>query len=265
MQRIWNDRSFGSNHVNFLLLAATLAVIAGAVVAAAAAGAWRARRASLGPLAAVALTVALWAWSVPWTAGGVNYSLRVLTPAAALCAVLGACLGATRPGFGRAAILAAVLGLSADAARRSWLLPIFPRAPVIPWSFDDWRAVQTDLRRLDENPLWDYLHRAADGGLVAVDNPNAYVALTRRGGRAAMLFSPVFAGCFDPAPKFEDTVQRLREARVRLIVLSVGDRVALSFIKAHPFFETLRSGFRPLVAVQTVAVYDLDTLRPSGP
>ncbi len=265
MQRIVNDRSFGSNHVNFSLLTATLAVTAGAALVAAAVGAAKAGRRSITLLAALLLSVALWAWSVPWTAGGLNYSLRVLTPAVALCAVLGGWLGSLPPGIGRATVLTAAMALSADAARRAWLLPVFPRVPPLPWTFDDWRTVRLDLQHIEDNPLWDYLIHAAEGGLVAVDNPNAHVALVQRGGRTAMFFSPVFSGCFDARLPFAEVVRQLRMAKVRLFVLSVGDRVALSFIAAHPFFETLHSHYRPLVLAQSLAVYDLDHLTPVAP
>ncbi len=265
MQRIVHDRSFGSNHINYGLLVETLAVIAGAALAAAAAGAAKAGRRSITLLAALLLTVALWAWSVPWTAGGLNYSLRVLTPAVALCAVLGGWLGSLRPGIGRAAALAAAVALSGDAARRAWLLPVFPRVSPLPWTFDDWRTVRLDLQHIEDNPLWDYLIRTAEGGLVAVDNPNAHVALVQRGGRTAMLFSPIFSGCFEANRPFEDVVRQLRQEQVRLVVLSVGDRVALSFIAAHPFFATLHSHYRPVVQAQSTAVYDLNHLTPAAP
>ena len=265
MLRIRNVHSLAPNHINFGLLAQTLVIIAGAALAAGLAGVALARRRSSALLAAFLLTIGLWLWSVPWTAGGLNYSLRVLTPAIALCAVLGGWLGNLPPGVGRAAVLTAVLIFSCDAARRAWLLPVFPRVPPIPWTFEDWRLVRLDIHHVEENPLWNYVVATADGGLIAVDNPNAHVALVNRGGRTSMLFSPVLAGCFDPAHPFADTVRQLREKNVRLFVLSIGDRVAMSFIAAHPFFETLRSRYRPLIEVQSVAVYDLDKLQPVGP
>jgi len=264
MQRIRDAHSLAPSQVNYGLLGATLAVLAGGVTAAALPGLRRARRLAVAPLAALALTGALWIWSVPWTAGGLNYSLRVLVPAVALGAVLGGWLGTLGPGAGRTLVSAAALVLAVDAARRSWLLPMFPRASALSWSFADWRAVWLDLRRIENDPLWDYLVRAAGDGLIAVDNPDAHVALVARGGRCAMVFSPALAACFDTTRPFADTVRRLRAEHVKLFVLSVGDPVARSFIAANPFFETLRSRFRPMAEVQSLAIYDLDQLSPLG-
>ena len=249
-----------SPHVKLGLLAGSLAVVTGAVFLAGTVGVWRARRIAVTPLAAILLVTGLWLWSVPQTAGGINYSLRVLAPAVALGAALGGWLGTLPAGFGRAAVLVITIALSADAMRRAWFLPAFPRASMIPWSLEPWRAIRLNLRHAEEDPLWDSLVPAAQGSLIAVDNPNAHTALVLRGGRAAMLFSPVFGPCFDEKQPFDEAVRQLRSSGVRFFVLSVDDPVARSFIAAHPFFRTLCERHKPLIRVESLAVFDLDKL-----
>ncbi len=265
MKCVANVRAFTSHGVNVGVLMMTLAVVTGVLAAAGVVGIWRAKRTAAVPLAAILTITGLWLWSVPFTAGGLNYSLRVLTPAVALLAALAGWVGTLPSQTWRALGLAAAALFAADAARRSWFLPIYPRVPAWPWTFEPWRLVRNDIRKIKTDPLWNRLIEKAHGGLIAVDSPAAHAELAERGARTAMLFSPIFAPCFDDRTSFNDKLNALRDSGVRLFVLSVGDRIVRPMYDAHPFFRRLIHDHRPSIEFYGATVFDLTQISPRTP
>src|SRR5205823_1880105 len=83
-----------------LLVTATLPLVLGLYAGA------RDWRRQLPLFVAMIVVIGFWIWSVGQTSGGLNYSLRVLTPVVALAAALG----------GR-------LGFSSASGRLRWLMP----------------------------------------------------------------------------------------------------------------------------------------------
>jgi hypothetical protein len=134
MQGIARQAGFATSPYSRAHLAQALIWSAGLLGALALAGLPRWRGRSLAWGAGGALIAALWLWSVPQTAGGQVYSMRMLAPAIALGAVLCGWIAQTGPRF-RLAIAVVMLAGSADAARRTWSLPVRPLAAVWPWDF----------------------------------------------------------------------------------------------------------------------------------
>ena len=224
------------------------------------AGLFRARsRGQALPLVLTFLLVAgLWAWSAQMTAGGWNYSLRVLGPA---CAILAACAGwlADCPRRTRHAVLAALVLLAADAAHRSWYLPASPRSSPWVYDFSLWRTNHGFAQELRESRLWPALTQKAAGEVVLVDTTGAHTQITSSGGRATMVFSPAASPCFAPGMDLARGVAALRANHIRLVVLSTGDPVAKKMLDAHPFLRLLVA-LPPTYGFAGMSIYDLTRL-----
>jgi hypothetical protein len=187
-----------------LLLTGVIGAVAG----------WR-RAAPEGLTAAVTST--LWLWSVGYTAGGVTYSLRVLTPAWVALAVAASALGpwlAARPwstwGW---TVLAA--GFGAFAVLFAWAHPQRPTEA-------DWRVslVRPDLPS-DANYGALSQNLTASGlrpGKVLTENQYLAVAL-RRNARfpPIMVWDPDFAFLFDHALQPSEVRGRLLSRGVRYV------------------------------------------------
>jgi hypothetical protein len=147
---------------------------------------------------------------------------------------------------------------AADASRRAWLLPVWPRAAVLPWSFDSWRELRETIRLIKRQLPWDPLIRLADGGIIAVDSGSSFEELNARGGRATLLFSPALAPCFEDATPPARIAAELRQNGVRLFAISLEDPIAGALWGRHPFFRRLREGQDPVLRAGAVSVYDLN-------
>ncbi len=148
------------------------------------------RRHGAGLIALIALT-AIWLGSIPHTSGGYTYSIRVLTPALAVGAILGGSLLARgqRPRVA-GALVALLVIVGGDAAVRSLYLPI--EAKVAWWrqSATAWREFGTLAAAWPRLPVWDAVVDAAAGRLVLVTDPVVHAHLAGRGAKATPLFSP---------------------------------------------------------------------------
>jgi len=86
-------------------------------------------------LLAAAVCLLCWSASVPYTAGGLFYSMRVLAPLLALgCAWAGALVASVRARLPAALLTLLLVGGAADASLRAWAVPLNPyRDPVAEW------------------------------------------------------------------------------------------------------------------------------------
>lgn len=176
----------------------------------------------------------LWLASVPFTAGGLFYSLRVLSPALALTAAFaGYAIMAGSPPARRAADLALALGLLAtlpftltlpenayrvsprawpDAARRFEIIGSQSSAELV--------AALHSLRALPRHDriLSDYAglpHALADTGITVVP-----------------FWSPEVSWLFDPATSADEALRRWRSSGLRYVVTSPAPRF-LEFLNRH--------------------------------
>lgn len=241
-----------------------LAVLCGLAVVAGLIGTWRAGRRAVIALLGVGLVTSIWFILIlPQTGAGWVYSARALSPAIALCAVLGGWMGMLR---NRASILVVLVACaaSADAARRSWLLPINSTAKPWNYSFASWRSQKDLVDRISTNPIWAALATASGGRGVVVDHPTSHVLLTLQGGRAVPFFSPLLAPTFDERTDFATALRQLLAADIEFVTLSKVNPVTQKLVKAHLFWTTLRSRYRPNVHTGALEIYELDRLQPTA-
>jgi hypothetical protein len=265
MQSISAYWKLGAQHSHPAVLAQLLAILAGGVLLAGAVGAGLAGRKALSVVAGIALVSVLWLWSLPLTAGGWVYALRVLAPAVALAAALCGWLSARLPRRWQVVAAAAVVLLAVDAARRSWHLPPLPFTS--PWSisFAGWRDAQLEIQTIRGDPVWPALIAAAEGEGIVVDHPANHAEITIRGGRAVPLFSPRLDPVFDATRSFPDACAALRAAHVRLFAINIDHPTAQTLLAAHPFLNTLSHAYTPVAKVGTLTIYDLAALKPRKP
>ena len=112
---------------------------------------WRRQPGWTGTLALAGATLACWLVSIPYTAGGLFYSMRVLSPLLLLgCAWGGAALARWVPARRHLAGLLLGLGLFAlDASLRAWTIPLNPYAiPPREWPAAGYQ-IQRDFARAD--------------------------------------------------------------------------------------------------------------------
>ncbi len=191
-------------------------------------------------LAPAALVAALWAWSVRYTDGGVFYSLRVLTPTAALLAVPAGALLARATGVGRVGQGAAAALLVPSAA---WLVATALAFPLVPDMIPAgaWTRLATRARPIlqsqaqaAERPLLE----AVPPGAALVTGDAVAAALLRRAGRRAIPpWSPEVAFLCDPDLPPADGVARLRAMGVVAITAVPLQEAALA--RRWPAWEAL--------------------------
>ncbi len=246
--------------------AATLPFVAALPLAAGFTGVLRARLRGGAALVAIVGTAlaGLWAWSVGYTSGGWNYSLRVLGPALVLAAALGGWPGAVAWRPPARAVLAFLFVLFAtDAARRAWWLPARPRtAPSAPL-FATWHELAPDPAA--EGQLALALHDAlpAGDGRVAVERAGLQNRLNAAGRPATTLYSPALAPAFSRTLTAPQAAEALRRERIRWIGWAVGDPVAGRIADRAPLLVTLRTRVAPVLRVGDHLVWDLSALAPA--
>lgn len=225
------QRAFGWSHLP--PEAPALVAVNGFVgLAGLAAGLILLRRSAPALLAAAALVIAIWIASVGYTAAGFSYSLRVLSPALVLGAVLGgAVLARLVPG--RRFLVGVTCGLTlfaVDAALRTLVLP----ANVYRIPAARWLATGAALHDYHARPVYAEIARRAGPSRLLVLGPNAL--LTRQGARTAPLWSPEVRFVFDSALTPGEITRRLRAAGFGFVLLNTG-AVNECFLAHSPYFR----------------------------
>lgn len=191
-------------------------------------------------LLAVGVFVVLWAASVSYTAAGFTYSLRVLSPALAVAAVLGgAALAKWIPDRHRLGVVALGLTLfSTDAALRALTLPgnVYRIPP------SAWLSVGRALHDYHERPVYRELARIAGGERLLVLGPNALLA--KQGARTTPLWSPDLRFLFDATLPPAEAARRLRAAGVGFVLLTQGE-VNARFLARSAFFRDPAGTLQP--------------------
>jgi len=257
-KRLWG---FRTSPFEFRYIPLVIFALAGIPLLAALIGTVRLRARPGAVLAGMALIVGLWLWSAPMTAGGWAYSTRVLSPLAVLASVLGGWIGTlSRRLQGVAA--GVLLLLSADAARRSWLLPDFPFASPLSPSLSEWSALRSAAAGQSLDTVWPVFIKAAAGQAIATPNADHQAQIARLGGRGVPFFSPGFAAAFDPQSDLPRAAERLRAEQVRFVVLEPNNPITTGVVKRYRALRELQEGFVPVARLRGIAVYDLYFLTP---
>ena len=236
-----------------------LVATAGAVLVLGACGLVLLRFRARGILPAIVLVGSLWVWSMPLTAGGWSYSMRVLLPALALGSVLAGWIG-TVADRTRAALAILLCVLSVDSARRAWFLPDFPFTN--PWtlSFSEWRDLRAENARQSSGNVWSVLSKVAGDRFIAVDSPMPFMAVAAVGGHPTPLTSPRFAPALDPSLSTEEAVGRLRALRVRFVTFSVRNPVVNLLVQRHATLRDLANSYTPVATLNGLLIFDLEFL-----
>jgi hypothetical protein len=202
--------------------------------------------------------IGIWIVSIPNTSGGMAYSLRVLSPALALGAVLGGTFVSRwqRHKFAAGCIAVSLAVLATDAAARSLYLPLNPAVEW--WSRDagEWRIFGKSAESWRNHPNWAAIVDAAEGRQIIVSDPGNHAILAARGGHAVPLFSPAVRFLFAGNVDFGTAVDRLRSQNTRFILMAHYNPYNDALTEPHAFFRTLRSA-TPALRTTLYSVYDL--------
>jgi hypothetical protein len=151
----------------------------------------------MGGMVVVVVACAIWMASIPFTAGGLFYSMRVLGPALVLGCALGGAVFAHEfsSNWCRRILMVAMLGMGGDAALRALTVPANPyTVPVREWAFAGDR-LQADFTRNDL-PFLDQVARVA-GGIILSESAGVQHLLRTRGVTVMPLWSPDVAFLFE--------------------------------------------------------------------
>lgn len=216
--------------VRYLLLFA-LPACAGLMLAA-----WRAQIAFTLAAAFLVATVALWVTSIGYTAGGLFYSMRVLSPVFALAAVLGGVAAAEAAGnssFRRiGAVLLLVLGL--ESLPKTLALPVNPyRATPVDWLHAGGEFVGRTARADAE--LLPVLRALPGRPVIVTESAGLQRLLADTGLTVVPVWSPAASWLFDPQLPPADFTSRLRELGDCCLILT-RDSHGARFVqaRAHP-------------------------------
>ncbi len=229
-------------------LPAVLGLLAGAVC-------WRRSAGWGGILALTGATTACWLASVQFTAGGLFYSMRVLSPLLLLgCAWGGAALARWVPGRRHlAGVWIGCLLFGADAALRAWTIPgnpyqMNPRA----WPTAGY-VLQLDFVRQIE-PFLESATRVISGR-VLTENVVGPQLFRSRGIAVVPVWSPEVAFLFSPGAGGDATAQ-LRALGFSHVLLS---RVPATkdFMERTGAFAQLKGHLQPVMANETFILFAL--------
>jgi hypothetical protein len=203
----------------------------------------------------LAATAALWLMSVSYTAGGLFYSLRVLSPAFALAAVLGGAVAAGWAGNARFEAVGTVLllGVVLESLPKTLALPVNPyRSAPVDW----WTAGGEFVGRTSraEAELRDYLRARPRGSLIITESAGLQRALAETGLRVTPIWSPENSWMFDRASPGDSPPGRASTETALLILTR--DSHGARFVQAASVLADGKN-LQPAHVTDNFAVYHL--------
>jgi hypothetical protein len=203
-----------------------------------------------------ALVLALWFVSVSYTAGGLFYSLRVLSPAFALLVVVASyALGLLNrhPAAGKFTALAVALVL-VEALPKTLVLPENPyRAAVRDWPQAGGQFIASV--RAEEQELLAKLKPLLGRRRIISDDagmPRVFAAINTD---VAPLWSPEVAWLFDTSLKPEAVARRWQKSGFRYLVLGKSGPTA-DFVRAHAQWRAPYFTLKPVAETETHLVLE---------
>ena len=215
----------------------------------------------------VATVIALWAWSVGFTAGGLWYSLRVLTPACAALAMVAplplrrlACVLQLR--FGRRVrgvlmaslwIVCGGLGVLTAAFHPFGWVTVLGEGTLSTMLAAPFATRLDPLA--DQGPLSEVLRRLEQSSAppcrILTDDLYLQVMLTHTNSRfgTLMVWSPEAAFLFDPDTGVEACRRQLAGKRVFLAMISE-DFLFWQHLRQFQFFKTAAPSWQPFVGIE---------------
>ena len=211
--------------------------------------------------ALVAGFVAIWIWSLPFTAGGPFYSMRVLSPLLVLgCASGGAGLARWVPG--RTHLAGVMIGLTLlglDAALRAWTIPGNPYSlPPAAWA-DAGNQIQLEADRTD-GPFFSRVAQVVTGRVLS-DSAGLREFFQREGKTYSPLWSPDVAWLFS-GPVQPDAAARLRALGFSHLLLK-RTSISIDFLRDRGVLASLEGHLKVVMANPTYILLELgDPLPP---
>jgi hypothetical protein len=202
----------------------------------------------------------LWWLSVPKTAGGWFYALRVLGPILPLLAVIAVRPPWTGRPFARLALGLLALLAAADASVRA---PRFLGAPLAP-PFAASSSPHHVPDGLRDPAYLGVLVSAARGEGIVFENPGLFVATRARGGTAVSLYGPEAALITHPEAGMKETIAILRRAGLRFLVFTRFTPYNDFAARAHPGIRAWWD-MPPTLDVGAARIYDLAILNGETP
>jgi len=202
----------------------------------------------------VGLSVVLWGVSVSFTAGGLFYSLRVLSPALALLAVVA--------GYGfQVVILKFSAGRYISLALALLLIEALPKTLVLPENpyriaVSDWPQAATQFPRSvlsEEQAILAKLRPLPGKRHILSDNAGLPRVLAELGTEVVPLWSPDVAWLFDDTLKPKAIAQRWQKSGIRYLVIG----------KNSPTAEFIRNQAKwraPYITLNPVAETDAQVI-----
>lgn len=198
------------------------------------------------PAVLITLTCALWFWSLSYTAGGLFYSLRVLSPALALLAVLAAYgLTSWLPAAASRVVIVAFVLMLAESLPKTLVLPQNPYKTAT----GDWLHAGrqfTDSVRVAEQAMLDTFQTLPATKRILTDNAGFPRVFARIGVEVIPLWSPDVAWLFDPKLPAEEIARRWQQSGLRYLVLGKSP-------SGMDFVSTRAQWRAPYFTVRTVA------------
>lgn len=213
-------------------------------------------------LAACLLVAGLWAISLGYTAAGFTYSLRVLTPALAIAAILGG-MALAQWGYARRSAIGltvVLLAFAGEAALRTLVLPanLYKVPPTA------WLAVGGAVHEYHQRPVYRQLAAHIAGQRMIVLGPTAL--LTHYGAQTVPPWSPEVAYLWEPTLTTADAARRLLAGGVHFVLLNSG-AVNEAYLGQMPFFRNLPNAcLRPIWGDSDMTLYQVSgSSRPVVP
>lgn len=219
--------------------------------------------------------IVLWAMSVPRTSGGYVYSFRVLAPALALLAVLGAArvvapwLLKRRSGRREIALIVGLLGLG-------WSMTLLIAYPVQPWQTPHVPPeilVKRQVAYPDWNPSLARVSRLPAGSVLVTDEATQQAFAHAR--QLPIMVSPIWGPRAEPlfdssTSDMAETLRQLRRAGVTHVWVDGRSLNARAIARQSPLMHDLYQrleeiGLREGVIFQLTPDNTLEPLLPSGP
>ena len=218
-------------------------------------------------IAAVLLVlITLWILSVPNTAGGWNYSLRILGPIMPFLALGVGSWSRHLSNRSLPWIGLLVLPFSADAARRSWIFVNTPLESPWPYNWKTFSAYQPDVAAVQDPDSFQALITLAQGEGIVLDQANYVVGVRRRGGVAISIFSPEVETLTqaEAGKPIAQTVAELRALKIRFVVLTQQDDFNTFCALFHRSMRRIWV-IPPTLDLGAVRLYDLAVMNGEAP
>jgi hypothetical protein len=213
------------------------AVLVAGLVAMRIRGAWPA---ALGLLAS--LWLVLWALSVGYTAGGIGYSLRVLSPFLAAASVAGGVALSRVRGPLRGLLAGLLVLVAAEASARALVMMHVPFSERIA----DWGRVGGYFSAMNGTPTHDRAAAIIGSQKVMVDDAYTHAYLVNRGVAAVPMWGTGVAFITAPGLDMPAAVSRLRAMGITYIWLTVAPEPR-GFFDRFTFFKELDPWLVPVL------------------